>query len=95
LPIQQIYAFARLGSNTHRDMGPKVRYLGEVPAEELIWQILFLLLTTLIDEQDAAQLKQGFLLRGTVSELVKHCLGFGHLRTDLTNVVVRTALVYV
>jgi catalase (peroxidase I) len=27
-----------LGSNTHRDMGPKVRYLGEVPAEELIWQ---------------------------------------------------------
>jgi catalase-peroxidase len=24
---------------THRDMGPKVRYLGnEVPAEELIWQ---------------------------------------------------------
>ena len=33
-------AFARAWFKlTHRDMGPKVRYLGpEVPAEDLIWQ---------------------------------------------------------
>ena len=58
---------------THRDMGPKVRYLGaEVPAEELIWQDPVPAVNhVLIDEQDAAQLKSRILTSGlTVSELV-------------------------
>ncbi len=67
-------AFARAWFKlTHRDMGPKVRYLGaEVPAEELIWQDPVPAVNhVLIDEQDAAQLKSRILTSGlTVSELV-------------------------
>ncbi|MFV8362346.1 catalase/peroxidase HPI [Flavobacterium sp. ZT3P35] len=67
-------AFARAWFKlTHRDMGPKVRYLGpEVPAEELIWQDPVPAVNhALIDEQDAAQLKSRILTSGlTVSELV-------------------------
>ena len=67
-------AFARAWFKlTHRDMGPKVRYLGpEVPAEELIWQDPVPAVNhALIDEQDAAQLKARILTSLlTVSELV-------------------------
>ena len=67
-------AFARAWFKlTHRDMGPKVRYLGpEVPAEELIWQDPVPAVNhDLIDEQDAAALKAKVLASGlSVSELV-------------------------
>ena len=67
-------AFARAWFKlTHRDMGPKVRYLGsEVPSEELIWQDPVPVVDhILINEQDAAQLKASILASGlTVSELV-------------------------
>ena len=58
---------------THRDMGPKARYLGpEVPAEELIWQDPVPAVThPLIDEQDIATLKSKILASGlSVPELV-------------------------
>lgn len=58
---------------THRDMGPKVRYLGpEVPAEDLIWQDpLPPVKHPLIDGKDAAVLKGQLIASGlTVSELV-------------------------
>ena len=58
---------------THRDMGPKMRYLGpEVPAEDLIWQDpLPAVNHPLIDAKDAAALKAQVLASGlTVSELV-------------------------
>jgi len=67
-------AFARAWFKlTHRDMGPKARYLGsEVPAEELIWQDPVPAVThQLINEQDIALLKQNLLASGlTVPELV-------------------------
>src|SRR5262245_11754787 len=58
---------------THRDMGPRARYLGpEVPAEELIWQDPIPALDhKLIDEKDIVSLKQKALASGlSVSELV-------------------------
>ncbi len=58
---------------THRDMGPKVRYLGpEVPAEALLWQDPLPALThAVIDAQDVAALKAEILRCGlTLSELV-------------------------
>lgn len=58
---------------THRDMGPKVRYLGpEVPGEELIWQDPIPAVDhALIDDADIASLKKTILASGlTVSELV-------------------------
>ncbi len=58
---------------THRDMGPRARYLGsEVPAEELIWQDpVPAVAHKLIDEQDIAALKSKILASGlTVSQLV-------------------------
>ena len=58
---------------THRDMGPKVRYLGpEVPAEDLIWQDpLPAVNHPLIDAKDAVALKAQVLASGlSVSELV-------------------------
>jgi catalase-peroxidase len=58
---------------THRDMGPKARYLGpEVPAEELIWQDpIPAVAHALIEESDIAALKSKILASGlTVSDLV-------------------------
>ncbi len=58
---------------THRDMGPRSRYLGpEVPAEELIWQDPVPAVDhELIDEKDIAGLKDKILDSGlSVSQLV-------------------------
>jgi catalase-peroxidase len=67
-------AFARAWFKlTHRDMGPRARYLGpEVPAEVLIWQDPIPAVNhKLIDAQDIAALKGKILSSGlTVSELV-------------------------
>src|SRR5918996_1683850 len=67
-------AFARAWFKlTHRDMGPRSRYLGpEVPAEELIWQDpLPAVDHQLIDEHDIAALKDKILTSGlSISQLV-------------------------
>ncbi len=67
-------AFARAWFKlTHRDMGPKVRYLGpEVPAEDLIWQDPVPPVDhPLIDATDIADLKATILASGlSVAELV-------------------------
>jgi len=58
---------------THRDMGPRSRYLGpEVPEEELIWQDPVPAVThKLVDENDIVVLKNKVLTSGlTVSQLV-------------------------
>ena len=58
---------------THRDMGPRSRYLGPlVPAEELIWQDPVPEVDhELIDEQDIAALKDKILASGlSISQLV-------------------------
>lgn len=67
-------AFARAWFKlTHRDMGPRARYLGpEVPAEVLIWQDPIPAVTNeLIDEQDITALKANILASGlSVAQLV-------------------------
>ena len=73
-PDQFADAFARAWFKmTHRDMGPRARYLGkEVPSEELIWQDPVPAVThELIDEQDITALKGEVLKSGlSVSQLV-------------------------
>jgi catalase-peroxidase len=73
-PDQFADAFARAWYKlTHRDMGPRSRYLGpEVPAEELIWQDPVPAVDhELIDAKDIAALKAKILASGlSISQLV-------------------------
>ncbi len=73
-PDELADAFARAWFKlTHRDMGPRARYLGpEVPAEELIWQDPIPAVDhALVDDSDVAALKGKIAASGlTVSELV-------------------------
>jgi catalase-peroxidase len=67
-------AFARAWFKlTHRDMGPRVRYLGAlVPKEEFVWQDPIPAVThSLVNEQDITELKRQLLASGlSVSDLV-------------------------
>ena len=73
-PAQFADAFARAWFKlTHRDMGPRARYLGaEVPKEVLLWQDPIPAVNhPLIDAHDVATLKATILASGlTISELV-------------------------
>lgn len=73
-PDQFADAFARAWFKlTHRDMGPRSRYLGsEVPAEELIWQDpIPAVAHPLVDANDIKELKGKILASGlTISQLV-------------------------
>jgi catalase-peroxidase len=73
-PLEFADAFARAWFKlTHRDMGPRSRYLGaEVPAEELIWQDPIPAVNhALVDEKDIAALKTRILKSGlSLSQLV-------------------------
>jgi len=73
-PDQFADAFARAWFKlTHRDMGPRARYLGpEVPAEELLWQDPIPALDhAVVDAKDIAELKRKLLDSGlSIAELV-------------------------
>ncbi|MGA0026682.1 MAG: catalase/peroxidase HPI [Steroidobacteraceae bacterium] len=74
-PAEFELAFAKAWFKlTHRDMGPKARYLGaDVPAGELLWQDPVPAVDhPLIDASDAAAIKQSILASGlSVSDLVR------------------------
>lgn len=74
-PKEYELAFAKAWFKlTHRDMGPKARYLGaEVPSEDLVWQDPVPAVDhKLIDAKDVAKLKSAILSSGlTTSELVR------------------------
>jgi catalase-peroxidase len=78
-PDQLADAFARAWFKlTHRDMGPRARYLGpEVPAEELLWQDPIPAVDhKLIDDNDVIALKAKILASGlTTSQLVSTAWG--------------------
>jgi catalase-peroxidase len=66
-------AFARAWFKlTHRDMGPRARYLGpEVPAEELIWQDVVPAVDYTLTDEEIADIKAKIIDSGlTISELV-------------------------
>ncbi|MEY4933197.1 MAG: hypothetical protein RLZZ403_1517, partial [Pseudomonadota bacterium] len=73
-PAEFADAFARAWFKlTHRDMGPRARYLGpEVPAEQLIWQDpLPAVDHPLVDERDISALKARILASGlSIAQLV-------------------------
>src|SRR5690242_16258974 len=73
-PEQLADAFARAWFKlTHRDMGPRARYLGpEVPKEELIWQDPIPAVDhKLVDDKDVAGLKKKILASGlSIADLV-------------------------
>ncbi|MDP2388697.1 MAG: peroxidase family protein, partial [Acidobacteriota bacterium] len=73
-PEEYRLAFAKAWFKlTHRDLGPRARYLGpEVPREDLIWQDPLPRIERPIDVKDVAQLKAQILKSGlTVPELVR------------------------
>ncbi len=73
-PEELVSAFAKAWFKlTHRDMGPRARYLGpEVPREELVWQDPIPAVDhALVDEKDVAALKQTIAASGlSVAQLV-------------------------
>jgi catalase-peroxidase len=77
-------AFARAWYKlTHRDMGPKARYLGpDVPAEDLIWQ-------DPLPKADYAQIDEG-----DVASLKKRILGSGHAVSELVKAAWASASIY-
>ncbi|MGE0863401.1 MAG: peroxidase family protein, partial [Vicinamibacterales bacterium] len=73
-PEEYRLAFAKAWFKlTHRDLGPRARYLGpEVPAEDLIWQDPLPRAARATDTKDVAQLKAQILKSGlSVPELVR------------------------
>ena len=80
IPIEFADAFARAWFKlTHRDMGPRARYLGPlVPKEELIWQDPVPAVDhELVDESDVEALKAKVLASGLVDlATCLHGMGF-------------------